>query len=105
MSDTPKTIHPSPAEEGELRKAAKLLAEAIVEAIETDEQLPADKSGSCEAASEIPLGGSQTPKPPSEKPQTHAYARQKESPAQAESEPSQRLRRQALDDGSCSAQN
>jgi len=103
VTNTPNTIHLSPAEEGELRKAAKLLAEAIVESIETGEQVTADKSDSCGALPETSLGGSQTPKRPSDKPRTHASARQTESPAEPECEPSQRSPCQAAEDGSRSA--
>jgi len=99
----PNTTDLSPTEEGELRKTARLLAEAIVESIETGEQVTADKSDSCGAASEIPLGGSQTPQQPSDNSSIQAYARQTEGPAEAGCEPSQRPRSQTLDDGSCSA--
>ena len=102
MTNSPNTTNPSPAEEHELRQAAKLLAEAIVESIEAGDQVPAHGSDICEAASEILLGGSPTLKQPSDDDAIHGNAEQKESPAEAECEPSQRPSCEALDNGSCS---
>ena len=88
VTNTPTTANISPAEEHELRKAARLLAEAIVESIEAGDQVTANASGSCEAALETPLGSSATLKQPSADGTIHGDAEQKESHAEGECEPS-----------------